>query len=127
LKDFGLEKIYASRRKNQEISVGTYFYQVNPLRKYALADGMEVEAFLKLDPKLDTFFVIDNLFENRYTDEVSEFEKKDSDYNYSYRSDHNDDIDWEREAFDAMTDGQLGDYDDFNGDLDDVRTWSGRD
>ena len=34
--------------------------------------------------------------------------------------------DYDRDTFDAMTDGQLGDWDDFDGDIDDVSTWSGR-
>lgn len=33
----------------------------------------------------------------------------------------------DRENFYAMTDGQLGDFDDYNGDIDDVMTWAGRD
>ena len=32
--------------------------------------------------------------------------------------------DWRREYFDAMTDGQLGDYDDFEGNIDDIDTWA---
>lgn len=33
----------------------------------------------------------------------------------------------DRENFYAMTDGQLGDFDDYNGDIDGVMTWAGRD
>jgi hypothetical protein len=36
----------------------------------------------------------------------------------------NNSIDWERDYFDTMTDGMLGDYDDFQGDIDDIQTWS---
>ena len=32
----------------------------------------------------------------------------------------------DRDTFDALTDGQLGDWEDFDGDIDDVITWSGR-
>lgn len=32
--------------------------------------------------------------------------------------------DWRRNYFDTMTDGSLGDYDDFDGDIDDIDTWS---
>lgn len=31
---------------------------------------------------------------------------------------------WQRDYFDAMTDGQLGSRDDFNGDIDDIETWA---
>lgn len=31
---------------------------------------------------------------------------------------------WQEDYFNAMTDGQLGDYNDFHGDLDDLDTWS---
>lgn len=34
---------------------------------------------------------------------------------------------WEQETFDTLTDGQLGDWDDFNGDIDDVKNAMGLD
>ena len=36
-------------------------------------------------------------------------------------------IDNDRETFNAMTDGTLGDYEDFDGDIDDIMTWAGKD
>lgn len=33
----------------------------------------------------------------------------------------------ERDSFNAMTDGQLGSYDDYNGNIDDIMNWAGRD
>ena len=36
-----------------------------------------------------------------------------------------DDYDWQRESFDALTDGQYGDYDDFDGDWDRLDDWRG--
>ncbi len=33
---------------------------------------------------------------------------------------------YKRDTFDALSDGQLGDYDDYDGDIDDVSDWSGR-
>lgn len=54
--------------------------------------------------------------------EHDEFDESDydnySDYDYEDRND------WKRDYFDAMTDGQLGDYDDFDGDIDDIDTWA---
>lgn len=37
----------------------------------------------------------------------------------------NEDYDWKRENFDALTDGQCGDYDDFDGDWDKLDDWRG--
>ncbi len=39
-------------------------------------------------------------------------------------SDNFEENNWEKDYFDAMTDGQMGDYDDFSGDIDDVDRWS---
>lgn len=36
-----------------------------------------------------------------------------------------DDYDWQRENFNALTDGQYGDYDDFDGDFDRLDDWRG--
>lgn len=33
-------------------------------------------------------------------------------------------MNWKREYFNTMTDGQLGDYEDFQGEIDDIDTWS---
>lgn len=66
-----------------------------------------------------------------YDEHIDEFEDtyEDDDYendDYEY-SDNNYDNDYDRDYFDAMTDGQLGDYDDFierGGNMDDIDTWS---
>lgn len=47
--------------------------------------------------------------------------KRDDDY-----YDCDDDNDWKGDFFDAMTDGQLGDWEDFEGDTDDIMNWAGR-
>lgn len=49
------------------------------------------------------------------------------DYEGDYRSSYHDEPDYERDYFNAMTDGQLGDYDDFRengGNIDDIDTWA---
>lgn len=51
-------------------------------------------------------------------------EEDENEQEYDYQEDERD---YDRDTFDAMTDGQLGDWDDFEGDIDDVMTWAGRD
>jgi len=53
---------------------------------------------------------------------TAEDEYKNCYHNESY----DDDNEYDRETFDALTDGQYGDYDDFEGDIDDVMTWLGK-
>lgn len=48
--------------------------------------------------------------------------KEEEDDTYDNRHPSND-IDHDELYFDAMTDGQLGDYEDFKGDIDDLETW----
>jgi hypothetical protein len=62
---------------------------------------------------------IDDIISNLTNDD--EFDDDDEYYDDGYDSGGND---WERDYFDAMTDGQMGDYDDFNGNIDDIDTWS---
>jgi hypothetical protein len=128
-KDYGLEEVWVTRKLDKVVRLGTYFFQAENPERFALADGMKIQNFLKLDPKLDTTYVIDNLFENRYSDDLADEQEYDNNDDYYDHDDYNayDDYDWERETFDAMTDGQLGDYDDFDGNMDDVMTWAGRD
>ncbi|TXB66201.1 AAA family ATPase [Vicingus serpentipes] len=61
------------------------------------------------------------LSQNNIIDNLEE----DADYSDDY-DDYSDNHDYDRDTFNAMTDGQLGDWDDFDGDIDDVMTWSGR-
>ena len=56
-----------------------------------------------------------NLLKNKLI-EKWEDEKLRNDYSY-------DNNDYEKDSFDAMTDGQLGDWDDFNGGASDARDW----
>lgn len=48
-------------------------------------------------------------------------EEYEAETEYDSDSDGND---WEEDYFNAMTDGQLGDYEDFKGDIDDIDTWA---
>ncbi len=62
----------------------------------------------------------ENIFdlENEYCEEDDYVDEE------PYYEPDNQDNDWKRDYFDAMTDGQLGDYDDFGGDIDDIDTWA---
>lgn len=48
-----------------------------------------------------------------------------SQFDVIYKNRNDDYLDLKREYFDAMTDGQLGSYDNFEGDFDDIDLWSG--
>jgi hypothetical protein len=62
---------------------------------------------------------IDDIISNLADED--EYDEDDDYYDDRYDSGEND---WERDYFDAMTDGQLGDYDDFDGNIDDIDTWA---
>jgi len=66
LRDFGLTSIYPSRKVEPEISIGTYLYQVNDMGEYALAEPMNINSFLNLDPKLDSLTIVTSFFENHF-------------------------------------------------------------
>lgn len=88
LKDFGLESIYPSREQEVEISVGTYLFQVSNMGKYALAEPMNIDSFLSIDPKSNTQFVVDSYFENQFSNE------DDYEYDYDDRDSYEDQTDW---------------------------------
>jgi hypothetical protein len=125
LKDFGLESVYPSRKQEVEISVGTYLHQVPNMGKYAMAEPMNIDSFLSIDPKSDTQIVVDSYFENKFSDEENgEDYEQDGEEDYEQDYDDRDDHDYERDTFDALTDGQYGDYDDWReggGDMDSLR------
>jgi hypothetical protein len=133
LKDYGLDEVWATRKIDKSVSLGTYFFQSKSPELFALAEGMKIDHFLNIDPKIDIQYIIDNLFEKRNSYEIAKDKHDQQDHydnadNYEQEDyDTSDHYDWERETFDAMTDGQLGDYDDFDGDIDDVMVWAGRD
>lgn len=121
LKDYGLERIYPSRKGNSEISIGTYLFQVKDLGFYALTEHINIDTFLTIDPKLKTRDVINKHFGNSLDSVQEEEIEQEYQDDYEYSDNYND---WERYYFDAMSDGQLGNYDDFEGNIDNVETWS---
>ncbi len=129
LKDFGLERVYPSRKEQLEISVGTYLHQVYNMGKYAMAEPMNIDSFLSIDPKSNTQYVFDSYFENQFSNDEN-IDDEDNEYEEDYEQDYDDrdDHDYERDNFDALTDGQYGDYDDWRdggGDFDSLRDGMG--
>ena len=119
LKDFGLESVYPSRTQEVEISVGTYLHKCSNMGKYALGELMNIDTFLSIDPKSNTQFIVDSYFENQFIND-----ENDDDSYYEYRDNH----DYNKDNFDALTDGQYGDYDDWRdggGDFDSLRDGMG--
>lgn len=125
LKDFGLKQVWPSQADGEQILIASNLYD-DANKKYHFIKPLSIAEFLKIPPRLDTSVAIEKCFKERYNDiqiellGTSEYDEHDNSY---FEVDH----DWKRETFDAMTDGQLGDYDDYNGDIDDVMTWAGRD
>ncbi len=95
LKELGLESIFPSRNPEPEIAIGTYLHQVTNLGKNAKAVPIDINTFLKIDPKLNTQIVIDSFFENHFSDE--EFDDEDSGYVGDYEQDYDDY--YERESY----------------------------
>lgn len=58
-------------------------------------------------------------YDNNIVEEDDDYYEEEDYYEPDYQEN-----DWRRDYFDAMTDGQMGDYDDFNGDIDDIDTWA---
>jgi|GEM_PF-6554198 len=93
------ESRYVSPLKSQEVFSGSYAEC-----KSCLSDNTRFNELLKRVYKFEQ-------------DSLRRSQQEDSDAYYNRGG-------WERDYFDAMTDGQLGDYDDFKGDIDDIDTWS---
>lgn len=92
LKDFGINRIYPSRKDESEITIGTYLHQVKNIGKYALAEPIDIESFLLIDPKLSTQEVIETAFEHHLTEEEIDNEVEQS-YYYTHDYYYDDDDD----------------------------------
>ena len=102
LKDFGLQNLYPSRKKELEIAVGTYLYQVSSMGKYALAETISIDSFLGIDPKSNTQFVVDTYFENKFSDHKEDceqyYDNRDSDEDQTEWSHYNDNLDMDQQS-----------------------------
>jgi hypothetical protein len=122
LKQYGIDRVYPSRDEESVIAIGTYIFAVPNSGKYAIAEPISIEDILAIDPKTTTLDVVENFYKNHLDeDDIPDFDEQ---YIEEDSHDTGDQTDWERDYFNAMTDGQLGDYDDFEGGIDEIDTWS---
>lgn len=131
LRDF-IDSIWVIKGTMKIVRIGTDLYE-KVKHDRAIAYPISIKSFLEIDPKLSTDLVIDDYFikipNNDQIDdrEFDEYEYQGYILEDEYESYTIKTNQYDRDSFDAMADGQLGDYDDFKGDIDDVKTWAGRD
>lgn len=116
LREIGLEHIYPSRKEESVISIGTYLFDFSDYNKniYAMSKPMDIDDFLKIDPKLKTQDVINLYFNEQYSDEVDESDEE-VDFEQDFEQDDIEDSNYnlERDNFNALTDGMYGEFDDW--------------
>jgi tetratricopeptide (TPR) repeat protein len=127
-------------------------YQSNYIIGFGKHEGKELSSVICEDPEyvlwciinLDHFFIEKFLFLNRefkneflyllaiehnlIKEKIMEkwMSNKNFNYNKSRENYHAERRNYDRDTFDALTDGQMGDWDDFGGDFDDVMNWLGK-
>ena len=119
-------------------------YQLNSVLNFGKYKGRSIEAIAKIDPtyidwcsrSIDDFFIseddasqIESIgigFKYKFKKETltilnekPEIMNKELEY-LNNRNSNYENENWEEDAFDALTDGMLGDWDDFGGDIDDA-------
>lgn len=92
--------------------------------RFVQDEYMPVRKFLQLNPKMSIEEVLEKY---RYSLDGIDETVFDNQEDFEQTFINEDDNEYERDTFDAITDGQLGSYDDFDGDIDDLMTWAGRD
>lgn len=111
LSNFGLEYIYYNNENYNYITVGGYKYEKehNPLSK-----KIEVTEFLNTPFYYSTIYFASKFFNKseQYILKYIDFDF-DKEYNDSFAERDNDYDDYERDYFNTMTDGQSGDYEDW--------------
>lgn len=126
-------------QSNYRVGFGNYEGQnlssiINEDPEYVLwciinLDHFSINKALFLNPKLRNEPLFLSALEHNLIKEqiIEKWTPGDDDYDYGSRDEYYDDYhDYERDTFDALTDGQLGDWDEFGGDIDDIMTWLGR-
>jgi hypothetical protein len=123
LKNFGLQAIFLSDDNNNEVLIGSYITKYG--NRKDISEGIAADSILELPFMFTTSEFLKECFgieESIDSSENLEEEYDANDHNDSY--DYYDEPDYERDTFDALTDGQYGDYDDWRdsgGDMDSLR------
>lgn len=144
LDDFNIKKFSVDRNKpelaggNPEYiewcikNVNDFFIEIDQIEELQLLDvyrfiGIEVSHKIDDIYEYKPTIRIEKYLFSKETTEINQ--KKFNSYSVHIESDDHEfkNRNYDRDTFDAMTDGQLGDYDDFDGDIDDVMIWAGRD
>ena len=89
--------------------------------------GMAIEKIFEKEGKSginDYLISIEKSMKSINQNIVEDFERDKE--NYDDYEGFGDNHDYERDTFEALTDGQFGDWEDFDGDIDDILNWSGR-
>ncbi|MEZ5026049.1 MAG: hypothetical protein R2739_05645 [Chitinophagales bacterium] len=143
LKDYSIKLIYPTKSKTSNIKIGTYLHTSSDPARVSIVDPKNLESFLLLDPKLDTNTIVNQYFYKciEYLEEDEEYYTYITNQPYISRLQHNtnnlnedddndstsnENYDYEKDTFNEMTDGNFGDYDDFDGDLSDINDSLGR-
>lgn len=120
---------YAMKRRLFETELKDYQNSYDANNDFPVILGINIEKTFAEKGKqgINEYLVsLENIMKQSQQDAIEDI---DEDGNVDYSNDYdvyNDNQDYDRDTFDAMTDGQLGDWDDFDGDIDDVMTWAGR-
>jgi hypothetical protein len=123
--NYDVVEILFVKTNNEKIKTSFCFNIVEAEKDiFILPEGYSTETILRLDPKMDTetfskLFNLQSEFdENDYFED--ELESKNAENESQFYETNN----YDEDTFYALTDGQLGDFDDFNGSMDDLETWS---
>ncbi|HEY8660878.1 MAG TPA: hypothetical protein VIL78_17725 [Hanamia sp.] len=126
LKDFGLTFIYPSKDNTKEIFLGTNINCLENPENLALRKPMHIQDFFDIDPKLKIEEIIDLFSDYPYSNDQGYTKEEMQQFDKEYWEGSGEEYS-EEDTFDALTDGQLGDYEDFEGNMDDVKAWAGLD
>lgn len=82
LKEFGIKQIYPSRKEEPTIAIGTYFSRVANKGQFAIAEPIDINQFLSIDPKVSTEIAIASLFTNTLENTDDDYETWDNNDDY---------------------------------------------
>ena len=94
--------------------------------KIKLSDGSKLDYSTEKSKLLNALKSNKELFLNKKNTLSKNNYSNQQNSDYFGNDTSNENYNYDRDTFNAMTDGQLGDWDDFDGDIDDVMSWAGR-